>query len=111
MIYNSEKNALAYAEHKGEFMANINVMKTVIKKGEYKGAPVLGGQNQFEVPDNVASAIDVKGKITTYDSVIDDAYMYAVYGYCDGTFADTEDTMQYFRDSVNSQLQDVINTD
>ncbi len=106
-----EKNALAYAEHKGEFMANINVMKTVIKKGEYKGAPVLGGQNQFEVLDNVASAIDVKGKITPYDSVIDNAYMDAVYGYCDGTFADTEDTMQYFRDSVNSQLQDVIRTD
>ncbi len=86
-------------------------MQAIIDKGEYTGAPVLGGQNQFEVLNKVADGIDVKGKITPYDVIIKNAFSTAVYSYCDGTYYSVDDAMEAFRGDVASQVVDGINWD
>jgi len=101
-----EEGATAYAEKQGEYMSNKKVMEAIIAKGEYKGAPVLGGQNQFEVLNKVADGIDMAGKITPYDSVIKNAFNNAVTSYCDGTYASVDEAMESFKDEVAAQITD-----
>ena len=101
-----EEGATAYAEKQGEYMSNKKVMEAIIAKGDYKGAPVLGGQNQFEVLNKVADGIDMKGKITPYDAVIKNEFSNAVNGYCDGTYATVDEAMDAFKDGVAGQITD-----
>lgn len=102
----NEEGATAYAEKQGEYMSNKKVMEAIIAKGDYKGAPVLGGQNQFEVLNKVADGIDMKGKITPYDAVIKNEFSNAVNGYCDGTYATVDEAMDAFKDGVAGQITD-----
>ena len=102
----NEEGATAYAEKQGEYMSNKKVMEAIIAKGEYKGAPVLGGQNQFEVLNKVADGIDMKGKITPYDAVIKTEFSNAVNSYCDGTYATVDEAMEAFKDGVAAQITD-----
>ncbi len=102
----NEEGATAYAEKQGEYMSNKKVMEAIIAKGDYKGAPVLGGQNQFEVLNKVADGIDMKGKITPYDAVIKNEFSNAVNGYCDGTYATVDEAMEAFKDGVAGQITD-----
>ena len=81
-------------------------MKNIISKGEYKGAPVLGGQNQFEVLDRVAENIDVKGKITPYDYLLYSLFTSNVDSYCDGTFDTVDETIEAFKDDVAANITD-----
>ena len=102
----NEESAETYAEMQGEFMANKKVMEAIIAKGDYKGAPVLGGQNQFEVLNKVADGIDVKGRITPYDTIINYEFRYAVNCYCDGTYATVDEAMENFKDCVAGTITD-----
>jgi spermidine/putrescine-binding protein len=101
-----EEGATAYAEKQGEYMSNKKVMEAIIAKGEYTGAPVLGGQNQFEVLNKVADGIDMKGKITPNDSVIKTAFSNAVNSYCNGTYSTVEEAMDAFKDDVAATITD-----
>ncbi len=105
----NEEGAQAYAEKQGEYMSNKKVMEAIISKGEYAGAPVLGGQNQFEVLNKVADGIDMKGKITPYDAIIKTAFSSAVQSYCDGTYASVDEAMTAFKGDVASTVVDGIN--
>jgi len=107
----NEEGATAYAEKQGEYMSNKKVMEAIINKGEYKGAPVLGGQNQFEVLNKVADGIDMKGKITPYDAIIKTEFSNAVQAYCDGTYSSVDEAMDAFKTGVASQVVDGINWD
>jgi spermidine/putrescine-binding protein len=102
----NEEGATAYAEKQGEYMSNKKVMEAIIAKGEYKGAPVLGGQNQFEVLNKVADGIDMKGKITPYDAIIKTEFSNAVNDYCDGAYATVEEAMEAFKNGVAEQITD-----
>ncbi len=105
----NEEGATAYAEKQGEYMSNKKVMEAIIEKGEYKGAPVLGGQNQFEVLNKVADGIDMKGKITPYDAIIKTEFSNAVQAYAEGTYATVEEAMEEFKNGVAGQVTDGIN--
>lgn len=102
----NEYGAEAYAEKYNEFMSNKKVMENIIAKGKYKGAPVLGGQNQFEVLNKAAANLNVKGKITPYDAVINNQFIDAVEFYCDGTFTSVDESMEAFKDMVAGTITD-----
>ena len=103
----NEESAEAYAKTQDEYISsNRKVMKNIISKGEYKGAPVLGGQNQFEVLDRVAENIDVKGKITPYDYLLYSLFTSNVDSYCDGTFDTIDETIEAFKDDVAANITD-----
>lgn len=103
----NEETAKKYALTKGEYMSNQNVMESIIADGSYAGAPVLGGQNQFEVLNKVAAGIDMAGKITPYDSTIKVAFQAAVQNYSEGTTTSVEDCIKEFTDDVAGQLPDL----
>ena len=98
------EGAQKYAEMQGEFVSNKKAMENVIAAGEYKGNPVLGGQNQFEVLNVTADKIDMTGAITPYDSSIKGAFNDAVNAYCVGEDADVDATIQDWVDRVAAAL-------
>jgi maltose-binding protein MalE len=98
------EGAQKYAEMQGEFVSNKKAMENVIAAGEYKGNPVLGGQNQFEVLNVVADQIDMTGAITPYDSPVKGCFNDAVNAYCQGTNADVEATINDWVDRVANAL-------
>lgn len=102
-----EEGATAYAEKQGEYMSNKKVMEGIIAKGEYTGAPVLGGQNHFEVLNKVADGIDMTGKITPYDSVIKTEFSNAVQAYAEGTYASVDEALDEFETAVAGLLVDL----
>lgn len=102
-----EDTAKEYALTKGEYMSNKNVMEAIIKDKSYAGAPVLGGQNQFEVLNEVAQGIDMAGKITPYDATIKDQFSQTVQEYCDGTIATVDETLETFKNNVASALPEL----
>ena len=103
----NEDTAEAYALSKGEYMSNKNVMEKIIKDKSYKGAPVLGGQNQFEVLNEVAQGIDMTGKITPYDSVIKTEFSNAVQEYAEGTYATAEEALEAFKANVAGKITEL----
>ncbi len=107
----NEEGATAYAEKQGEYMSNSKVMEDIIAKGEYKGAPVLGGQNHFAVLNEVAKGIDMAGKITPYDAVIKTAFTNAVQEYAEGTHSSVDAAMEQFNMKVAEALPDQLNWD
>lgn len=107
----NEEGATAYAEKQGEYMSNSKVMEAIIDKGEYKGAPVLGGQNHFAVLKGVAKNIDMAGKITPYDAKIKEQFTNAVQGYAEGTYSSVDDAMVQFQTKVAEALPDQLNWD
>lgn len=96
--------ARKYAESKGEFVSNKKAMEGIIADKSYAGAAVLGGQNQFEVLNVVAAQIDMAGGITPYDSAVKTAFNDAVDGYCKGTTATEDDTIDAFVTNVAGAL-------
>ncbi|MBE6841908.1 MAG: carbohydrate ABC transporter substrate-binding protein [Ruminococcus sp.] len=105
----NKDGAEAYALKQGEYMSNSAVMEKIIADGEYKGAPVLGDQNHFEVLNEVAKGIDMAGKITPYDSTIKTAFNDAVNAYCEGTLGSVEETMGDFETRVMEALPTQLN--
>lgn len=107
-FFTSNKDtAKKYAISKGEYMSNKAVMEDIITNKEYAGAPVLGGQNQFEVLNKVADGIDMAGKITPYDATIKADFSSAVTGYCNGDTEDVTAAMEDFKDRVSADCPDV----
>lgn len=104
----NEEGARAYAEKQGEYMSNKKVMEAIIADGKYEGAPVLGGQNQFVVLNEVANNIDMNGKITPYDAVIKSEFSNAVNEYCDGTVDSVEEAMNNFKTNAAAKLGDEV---
>jgi len=102
-----EDTAEAYALSKGEYMSNKNVMEKIIKDKSYEGAPVLGGQNQFEVLNEVAQGIDMTGKITPYDAVIKTEFSTAVQDYADGVYGSVDEALEAFKTNVAGKLPDL----
>lgn len=102
-----EENAKAYALKKGEYMSNKNVMESIISEKSYAGAPVLGGQNQFEVLNEVAAGIDMTGKITPYDATIKTQFSTVVQEYADGAIATVDEALETFKDNVAAALPDL----
>ncbi|MDO5559347.1 MAG: ABC transporter substrate-binding protein [Oscillospiraceae bacterium] len=96
-----------YALSKGEYMSNQKVMEKIISDKSYKGAGVLGGQNQFEVLNEVAQGIDMTGKITPYDARIKTEFSNAVQDYAKGDYATVDDALEAFKDAVASKITDI----
>lgn len=103
----NEEGARAYAEKQGEYMSNKKVMEAIISDGSYTGAPVLGGQNQFEVLNKVAAGIDMAGKITPYDATIKTEFSNAVQEYADGNYATVDEALDAFETAVAGKLPDL----
>lgn len=97
----NEEGVKAYAKKQSEFMSNKKFVEEMIRDNEYEGAPVLGGQNQFEVLNKIAAGIDVKGKITPYDAKIKEEFSYAASSFCDGTYYSIEEALTEFSENVN----------
>lgn len=104
----NKDTAKKYALSKGEYMSNKAVMEDIIKNKDYAGAPVLGGQNQFEVLNKVADGIDMAGKITPYDAQIKNSFNNAASAYCKGETSSVEDAINDFKDRVASAIPDII---
>jgi len=102
-----DANAQTYAEDKGEYVSNKVAMKNIIDAGTYTGVPVLGGQNQYTVLNEVADQIDMAGGITPYDATIKTAFNDAVGEYCKGTYATVDETIDAFIDTVAGSLPDL----
>jgi hypothetical protein len=98
------EGAQKYAEMQGEFVSNKKAMENVIAAGVYKGNPVLGGQNQFEVLNVTADQIDMTGAITPYDSPIKGCFNDAVNRYCQGVNADVDATIEDWYTNVAAAL-------
>ncbi len=103
----NEETAKKYAISKGEYMSNKNVMESIIADKSYAGAGVLGGQNQFEVLNEVAAGIDMAGKITPYDATIKTEFSNAVQEYCEGTISTVDEALETFKDNVAGRLPDL----
>ncbi len=103
----NEEGATAYAEKQGEYMSNKKVMEAIIEKGEYTGAPVLGGQNHFVVLNEVANGIDMVGKITPYDAKIKEAFSNNVQAYAEGTIGSVDEALETFKDDVAAAISDL----
>ncbi|MBO5621914.1 MAG: extracellular solute-binding protein, partial [Butyrivibrio sp.] len=101
------EGAQKYAEQQGEFVSNQKAMEAVIAAGDKGFAPVLGGQNQFEVLNVVANQIDMSGAITPYDSTIKNSFNNAVMGYCQGATADVDETINAWATDVASSLPEL----
>lgn len=105
------ETARAYAESKGEYVSNKAAMEGILADGNYAGEGVLGGQNQFEVLNVVASQIDMAGGITEYDSTIKQAFNDAVTQYCQGAYASADETIDGFIDNVAGSLPELDYSD
>ena len=103
--------ARAYAESKGEFVSNKKAMEGILADGSYAGEGVLGGQNQFEVLNDVAAQIDMAGGITEYDSTIKTAFNDAVTQYCQGAYDSVDATIDGFVDKVAGSLPELDYSD
>lgn len=103
----NEEGAKAYALKQGEYMSNQKVMESIIENKEYAGAPVLGGQNQFEVLNKVAANIDMAGKITPYDATIKTEFSNAVQEYADGNYETVDEALEAFEQNVAGKLPDL----
>ena len=103
--------ARAYAESKGEFVSNKKAMEGILADGTYAGEGVFGGQNQFEVLNDVAAQIDMAGGITEYDSTIKQAFNDAVTQYCQGAYDSVDATIDGFVDKVAGSLPELDYSD
>ncbi len=97
--------AVAYANYQGEYVSNQAAMEQVIPT--FEGLGVLGGQNHFEVLNEVAESIDMGGNITAYDATIKTLFNDAVTAYCQGTYATEEECIDAWVDSVAAALPEL----
>ena len=86
-------------------------MEGILADGSYAGEGVLGGQNQFEVLNDVAAQIDMAGGITEYDSTIKQAFNDAVTQYCQGAYDSVDATIDGFVDKVAGSLPELDYSD
>ncbi len=99
------EGAAAYANYQGEYVSNQTAMESVIS--DYEGLGVLGGQNHFEVLNEVADTIDMSDGITAYDATIKDLFNDAVTAYCQGTYATEDEMIDAWVDSVAAALPEL----
>lgn len=88
-----------YTDDCGDFMNN----KTVMANASYSNPSLVGGQNHNTVIADSAAKIDMSGKVTTYDSVIKEAFIDSVNKYVDGTYKTKDDAIKAFKDTVSSK--------
>lgn len=92
----------AYAATTGDFMNN----KTVMAEATVSN-PLLNGQDHYKILVKVLDKLDLKGKITKYDSVIKGKFNDSVNGYLDGTYATKEDAITWFKGQVATAYPDL----
>ncbi len=93
----------AYAATTGDFMNN----KTVMAEATVSN-PLLNGQDHYKVLVKVLDKLDLKGKITKYDSVIKGKFNDSVNGYLDGTYATKEDAITWFKGQVATAYPNLV---
>ena len=95
----------AYALKSGDFLNNPNVMQKIVD-AKSNSNPLLGGQDQFAVYNELAKKINMEGKITAFDSQIKNAFNAAVENYCKGDTASIDAMLDEFKDKA-SEIQGI----
>ncbi len=103
------ENAKGYALNKegGEYVSNKAAMEAIVSEGSYAGVGVLGGQNHYEVLNEVAKQINMTGGITPYDAIIKTNFQNAVKDYCRGTYASVDEAVNAFAEQVAAALPEL----
>lgn len=94
---NAQNGMAEYNKKTGDFMNN----KTVMASATYKNPSLVGGQDHLKVIAAGAEKIDMDGKLTIYDSKINDAFNAVVVDYAKGKI-DKDTAIKTFKDKVLS---------
>ena len=89
-----------YALASGDFVNNPKVMQKIVD-AKSNSNPLLGGQDQFAVYNELAKKINMEGKITPFDSQIKNAFNAAVEDYCKGNTKSVDETLEKFKDKAS----------
>lgn len=102
----NEDSMKGYSEEYGDFMSNKKVMDAIVSEGKTKNPSLVGGQDHLKLLSPSASAINLKDKLTTYDSKIKTAFNNAVQKYMKGTL-DKDAAIAEFKKEVRAAYPDL----
>jgi len=96
----NEESMEQYALASGDFVNNPKVMQKIVDEKKNSN-PLLGGQDQFALYNELAKKINMEGKITPFDSQIKSAFTAAVENYCKGNTKSVDETLEQFKDKAS----------
>lgn len=83
---------------------NISIMLTCADDSDYEQS-WLGGQNPFKIFSQVAWNIDAS-TVSPYDEIIADEFIDAANSYVSGTYGDTEEALDAFREAAQEAIDE-----
>ena len=106
-FYTVNKDSMkGYSEKYGDFMNNKSAMNEIISAGTTKNPSLVGGQDHFAILSKTVGNIDLKDKLTVYDSKIKGLFNDSTKKYMQGDL-DKQAAIDEFKNEVRAAFPDL----